>query len=165
MEQFKIISHRGNVEGIDLERENHLDAIIECIEKYKFDVEIDVHVNNGIIEIGHDLPCIFDLTESEFEKTFTKHSDSLWIHCKNIESISFFAKYKNKYNYFGHSNDDFVLTSRGDIFTKPGVVHDSAIVVMPELISENIDSKYFFSRGILTDYPISYEAYYNTLRA
>ena len=46
---MKIISHRGNLTGPDKKRENNIDCIIECIEKFSIDVEIDLHVKKNKI--------------------------------------------------------------------------------------------------------------------
>ena len=52
---MKIISHRGNIFGADLNRENKKWAINECL-LLDFDVEIDVHYEKNEIFLGHDLP-------------------------------------------------------------------------------------------------------------
>lgn len=162
---IKLISHRANLDG-PCKEENELSSIMNCLLNYNYDVEIDVHFIDGLLHIGHDLPSKFTLSVVNFIHKFADHKDRLWIHCKNIEALSIFSKIDDIFNYFGHSNDEFVLTSRGYIFTRPNVVHEDAILVMPELTSNgNVSNKHFKSKGILTDYPIKYETYYNTIRS
>ena len=48
-----IISHRGNLNGIDLERENNPYFIDDCISK-GFDVEIDLRIKENKLFLGHD---------------------------------------------------------------------------------------------------------------
>lgn len=159
MEHIKIISHRGNVFGPDLSRENTVRSVIECIDKYNLDVEIDVRVddNNNII-LGHDEPGTSRHTLTEFNEMFLKYESRLWVHCKNIQSLIFFVK-QTKYNSFGHDNDEFVLTSKGYIFTRPGILNTDTITVMPELVFKEIPNN-LTSQGILTDYPLDYRCIY-----
>ena len=161
---IRIISHRANLKGPS-NAENTLGSILECLQKYTFDVEIDVRYIDSKIHIGHDLPSKFTMDIQSFVDKFKTYIDRIWIHCKDIESIVLFSSLDIKFNFFGHSNDEFVLTSHGFIFTKPNVINKNAIIVMPELISDTIETIYFNSKGILTDYPIKYEAYYNTIRS
>ena len=162
---IKLISHRANLNG-PCKEENELSSIMNCLVNYNYDAEIDVHFIDGLLHIGHDLPSKFTLSVISFVNTFTSYKDRLWIHCKNIEALSIFSKIDDNFNYFGHSDDEFVLTSRGYIFTRPNVIFEDAIVVMPELISNGtILNNHFKCKGILTDYPIKYETYYNTIRS
>jgi hypothetical protein len=164
----KLIAHRANLEGPS-EKENELNSIMNCLLNYNYDIEIDVYFIEGLLHIGHDLPAKFLINTGEFISKFYSYKDRLWIHCKNIEAMSLFSKWDThldvKFNFFGHSNDEFVLTSFGYIFTRPDVLHKNAIVVMPELISDTINVDYFKTQGILTDYPVKYETYYNTIRS
>ncbi len=160
----KIISHRANLNG-PASDENTLGSILRCLQEYNFDVEIDVWVLDNLIHIGHDLPSKFILDIQSFLFKFIQYKDRIWLHCKNIEAAVLFSALDIGFNFFGHSSDEFVLTSKGFIFTKPDVVNKNAIVVMPELVSSKIEEAYFNTKGILTDYPIQYEAYYNTIRS
>ncbi len=161
---IKIISHRANLNGPS-DTENTLDSILKCLQSYDFDVEIDVWYIDNKIHVGHDLPSKFTMDIQTFIDKFILYKDRIWVHCKNIESLVLFSSLDNKFNFFGHSNDEFVLTSKGFIFTRPNIINRNAIVVMPELISNKIEDAYFNTKGILTDFPIKYEAYYNTIRS
>jgi hypothetical protein len=161
----KLISHRANLNGPNEIKENTLESILYCLEKTNYDVEIDIRYIENTIQIGHDLPSKEILTTFYFLNIFTKYKDRLWIHCKNIEAMIFFSEIKTKFNYFGHSNDEFVITSFGYIFTRPNIINKNAVVVMPEIICDNIIDSHFECIAILTDYPIKYETRYNSIRA
>ena len=129
-----IIAHRCNLEGKS-DNENTLSGIINCINQ-GFSVEIDVRYIDGKYYLGHDFP-------QEEISLFLMSSlcDRLFIHCKNIEALQQLRAYA-ELNIFGHSEDEFVITSRGDVFCSVGTVHDRTICVMPELSNKPILSKF-----------------------
>ena len=94
-----LISHRGNLNGVNLNLENnpkHIDDVI----KMGFDVEVDIRLNNGVIFLGHDY--------SKYEISLDwlkKRSDKLWVHCKNVDSIVYLDEFGGDINYFWHQND------------------------------------------------------------
>lgn len=161
----KIIAHRANLNGPS-PKENTLNSIFNCLHNYNYDVEIDLFLIEKHIHIGHDLPTQTILTTKEFLELFYTYRDRLWLHCKNIESLIFFLKIDEKFNFFGHNNDEFTLTSTGEIFARPGIMNKNITCVMPEIINANITTFDFNEcKNILTDYPIKYETHYNTIRA
>ena len=48
-----LISHRGNLNGIQKDKENEPEYIISAIDK-GFDVEVDVRFENNKFFLGHD---------------------------------------------------------------------------------------------------------------
>ena len=142
---MKVISHRGNLHGSIPERENTIEYILNALAF--FDVEIDVRIKSNELYLGHDEP------QQKLELDFLlAHKNQLWIHCKDIESLSFLTKFN--LNYFGHQNDEFVLTSKGFIFTSPNSKQShNSVTVMPEL-SDNKNNLSKFA--VLTDYPFKY---------
>jgi hypothetical protein len=119
---LKKISHRGNVFGKS-ELENEPSYILSALNQ-GFDVEIDVWMANDKLWLGHDYPtypCTLEFLND--------NQDRLWIHCKNIEALSFLLSYKDL-NIFWHQNDDHTLTSKGYIWTYPGkpITNNSVIV-------------------------------------
>jgi hypothetical protein len=128
---MKLISHRGNLEGPNPERENHPDYIFEAIEA-GYDVEIDVWFKDGKFYLGHDEPQYlfpYDLLNGYYNK--------LWIHCKDMDSLSNLNELDSngsKLNYFSHENDLGVLTSRGYIWSAN--VYKRGILVMPEVFNK-----------------------------
>jgi len=79
------ISHRGNLDGLNPERENTKGYVQEAIDK-GFQVEIDIRVEDGSLFLGHDSPdCEIDLN------WLCERSSSLWVHCKDFDSLSMLA--------------------------------------------------------------------------
>ena len=98
-----LISHRGNVDGVNLERENTQSYIQEAID-LGYDVEIDVRYINNKFWLGHDGPDY----EVEFDWLHDR-KDNLWIHCKNFESLSELVDTDLKVFY--HLQEDYTIIS------------------------------------------------------
>ena len=148
----KIISHRGNLNGPNGESENTFESILNAIN-LGFDVETDVWCERNVLYIGHD----YD-KKKFFKNTLDfllEHSDKLWVHCKNIESLIYLLEFK-ELNVFGHDNDSYVLTSKHNIFCKPGYypVNQNMVIVMPEMSPIYDLSDFNNCYGVCTDYPI-----------
>ena len=126
-----LISHRGNLRGKNTERENHPSYIDEAIQA-GYDVEIDIWYLEGRLFLGHDSPqYIVDIHWLE------NRSPSLWIHCKNMEALSYFNDYEwkksNQFNYFSHDVDMGVLTSHSYIWSTN--LYKGGILVLPEVFN------------------------------
>lgn len=145
---MKLIAHRGNLNGRNLQLENSPAYIMEAIWK-GYDVEIDVwHVKNEFY-LGHDGP-----EHKIWDHFFEDHASKLWIHCKDIKSLAI-LHCVDQLNVFFHDTDDAVLTSHGHIWTYPNKeLTPGSICVMPEL-GVNGDIKYCY--GICSDYPKLYK--------
>lgn len=128
------IAHRGNVHGPCPERENQVLYIIEAIEK-GFDVEIDLWRMNGLLYLGHDEP------QYMCDINFLLHySCYLWIHCKNLDALTYLLKNHPSLHVFSHDKDPVVLTSKGIPWVYPGALLDaSCICVMPERFGFNAE--------------------------
>ena len=132
------IAHRGNINGKNIERENHPDYINEAIS-LGYDVEVDARYIDGDWWLGHDEPQY----EIDF-KWIEDRDDRLWVHCKNIPSVEYFTENSFKcseINWFWHENDRMTLTSFGYVWVYPGrqpVLR--SIAVMPEREGEDISS-------------------------
>jgi hypothetical protein len=143
-----LISHRGNLNGPNPERENSPEYIDEAIEA-GYDVEIDIWLNDGILYLGHD--SIQYQTSHQWLKN---KKDKLWIHCKNIEAIETLNFFNHDYNYFWHQDDTLTLTSKNIIWAYPGKQPiQNSIAVMPEINNDNLDN----CIGICSDYIINYK--------
>ena len=152
---MKIIAHRANFDGPNIENENSIYSIKKCIE-LDYDIEIDVRFKKGELYLGHDEPK--QIIETKY---LLEIKDKTWIHCKNLEAISFFNKINEKFNYFWHENDSYTLTSEGYIWAYPGKkLSPGCICVMPENTAYknnfNLFKKIKIS-GICTDYPKIYQ--------
>jgi hypothetical protein len=168
-----IICHRGNINGPSV-NENSIDQINMAIE-LGFDVEIDVRIverderlrdeknsylnhNQYNLYLGHDKP------DYKVELDFIlQNSDRLWIHCKDYKSLEFFNTMGDtRLNYFYHTDEDYILTSKSYIWCFPGKeLLRNSICVMPELDKNNNGNVEINKniKGICTDYPFKYLMY------
>lgn len=113
---MKLISHRGNLLGPDKSLENTPEYIINAINM-GYDVEVDSWLDeNQNIYLGHDEPLY--LIKKDF---IINNISKLWIHCKNIEMLYMLCTKIPEANFFWHENDKFTLTSKGIIWTYPGM--------------------------------------------
>lgn len=151
---MKIISHRGNTLGKLPDLENNPHYIDKAIS-YGFDVEVDVWVVDDELSLGHDFP--------QFPVSITwlqERSEVLWIHCKNIEAVTYFSRHDaifsskgTTFNFFWHETDQVTLTSKGAIWAFPGNQPIScSIAVLPELNDDDLSQCF----GICSDFPMNY---------
>ena len=146
---MKLISHRGNLNGPNKERENHPDYIYEAIQA-GYDVEVDVWWVDGKFKLGHDEPQ-YDFPFDLFNNFYPK----LWIHCKNMDALSQLNELDSngsKLNYFSHEEDLGVLTSRGYIWSTN--LYKRGILVMPEIFNKEPNEDTF---GVCSDYITNYK--------
>ena len=123
----KLIAHRANTRGPNPSSENSI-RVIKLVVSDGYDAEIDVRLINNKLMLGHDEPTY------EVDLSFLSElSDSLWIHCKNYEALDYLLPLG--FNCFFHTDDEYVLTSKGHIFTRPGGrIGCNSVMVMPELV-------------------------------
>jgi hypothetical protein len=144
---MKYIAHRGLLKGPDKALENKPEQIIDCLLNKEYDCEIDVHFIKNEWWLGHDEP------QYKVEEDFLLQK-GLWIHCKNLEALERMQYLPKSCNYFWHQEDDFTLTSQGQIWTFPGnTLTESSVAVIPESSTRNWEyakeSKLF---GVCSDY-------------
>lgn len=144
---MNLIAHRGNINGPNPEKENHPDYINKAI-KSGYDAEIDVWLVNNKFFLGHDDPTY----EIKYHFLF---NSQFWLHAKNGEAFSELIKDKNyDFNLFWHTTEDWILTSKGYIWTYPNKkLYSKSICVLPEL-GYNGDLKECY--GICSDFVIKY---------
>ena len=144
--KFKVISHRGNIEGPDLENENKPKNILKVIKK-GFDVEVDVWFIKDRLYLGHDEP------QHEVNLKFLQNN-KLWCHAKNILALQYMLLHN--VHCFWHQTDDFTITSKGYLWTYPGKnLTNQSICVMPER-ADYSHSEILKCSGVCTDYPGRY---------
>lgn len=147
----KIISHRSNLTGPNKETENTFESILKSIN-LGFDVETDLWYEQNILYIGHD----YD-TKKFYKNTLDfllEYNNKLWVHCKNIEALIYLLEFK-ELNVFGHDNDNYVLTSKHNMFCKPGYPSNkNSVIVMPEMAPVYVPEDFNNCYGVCTDYPI-----------
>lgn len=142
---FKIISHRGCIYGPDVSIENLPSHIISIMEKYDWIfVEIDLWCIDEVLFLGHDEPKY--LIDSKF-----LISNRLYVHAKNEGALNYLNKNKIK-NFFFHNNDEFTITSGGEIWCNKFKWMEGSI-----LNQVNVDTISGFQKylGICTDYPLA----------
>jgi hypothetical protein len=141
-----VISHRGNTTGRDISFENKPEKILDVINE-KLQVEIDLRWYNNKFYLGHDEP------QYEIDVDFLiDNSLSLWVHCKERESLQEALKLKTVH-CFWHDTDDYALTNLSYVWAYPGKepVGTDCIAVMPERcwsIEETIQKGF---AGVCTD--------------
>jgi hypothetical protein len=141
-----LISHRGNIDGKIVERENHPDYIDKAIN-LGYDVEIDMWWIDGKTYLGHDVPQ-YEVDD----EWLTKRINKLWVHCKNIELLNWIRS--TTLHYFWHEEDTLTLTSKNQIWAYPGKQPIlGSIAVMPEINKDNIS----LCIGICSDYIKNYK--------
>lgn len=141
---MKIISHRGNINGSELNRENKPWAIDECLF-YGFDVEVDVWYIDNKFYLGHDIPQY--LINSSW---LIDNSKFLWCHAKNTEAL--FELFKLKVHCFWHETDKITITNQGIPWCYPNTFIENGITVC--LGVDKINTNIY---GICTDYPVEWK--------
>lgn len=121
------ISHRGNVNRCNPDKENHPDYVQRALDM-GFDVEVDLWFICGEWYLGHDDPkwCI--------DEKFLQEK-GLWLHCKNASTMSVLAsRPESGLKFFWHQEDDIALTSNRLLWTHPkfDVLFTNSVAVMPE---------------------------------
>jgi hypothetical protein len=139
------ISHRGNVAGRVVNRENRLEYL-ESARAAGFQVEVDVWWHEGELWLGHDGP-------SEPIELFWLAQPDIWVHAKNVEAL---CRLLNYAHVFFHDQDAVALTSCGLVWTRTGAqLTQRSIAVLPEQANYTPDEL----RGcyaICSDYPARY---------
>lgn len=140
------ISHRGNINGPNKDSENNPKYINFALSK-GYDVEIDVWKKNDKWFLGHDNP------QHQIKYDYLINN-KFWIHAKNGDA--FYEILQNKaINVFWHTTEDWILTSKGYIWTYPNKkLYPKSICVLPEL-GYNGDIKKCY--GICSDFIIKYQ--------
>ena len=151
------IAHRGNTDGPKPELENSPEYIDKALSE-GFYAEIDVRKGNMIGEfiMGHDygehrLPI----------EWFEERKGLLFIHAKDLATYTYFVGQKD-FNVFWHQEDDYTLTSAGQIWAYPGsTLNEKTICVMPEnVLYSRVDLSRCF--GICSDFVLNYRYEFGT---
>ena len=139
-----LISHRGNINGKNIERENSPLYIIEAIEQ-GFEVEVDVWFKDQKFWLGHDYP------QYEVSYKFLLN-EKLWCHAKNV--LALLEMKKHKIHFFWHQNDEFTLTSKNYIWAFPTKENKpGTISVLPEINNQSTEG----CEGICSDFISNYK--------
>ncbi len=154
---MKIISHRGNINGPQPERENQPSYIDEAIA-LGFDVEIDVrHIGplpgalpgiGGAFYLGHDTP---DPPVSL--NWLLERRRNLWVHCKNLEAAYWLGD--TDLRCFCSISDPFCFITQGYLWANDLThLRDNCIIPLLTLHKLNNFGDYDKVFGVCTDYPM-----------
>lgn len=139
---MKIISHRGNLAGRQIDRENSPSYIEEAVSA-GFDVEVDIWRVDGNLFLGHDLP------QYKTDVSFLR-KNPLWCHAKNIEALKELLNLG--LHCFWHDVDVYTLTSKNEIWCYSNVQYSDGIMVCLGKPSESPIP----GRGVCTDHPVEW---------
>jgi hypothetical protein len=143
---MKLISHRGNINGPNTDKENH-PSYINLALKDGYHVEIDVWYIEKDWYLGHDKP------QYQVKYDFLI-SDKFWLHAKNGDAFYHLLQ-DRECNVFWHTDEDWVLTSKKYIWTQPNkLLYKNSICVMPEL---GYDGDISVCGGICSDFIQNYK--------
>lgn len=144
-----LISHRGNLNGKNVQRENTEQYINLALDQ-GFDVEIDVWFLENKWFLGHDNP------ESETSWDFLNNA-KFWIHAKNGDALNMLTHLgllNKELKFFWHQNDEYTLTSNNILWTFPNKkLFSNSVCVLPEL---GINGEINNIKGICSDYISEY---------
>jgi glycerophosphoryl diester phosphodiesterase len=131
-----LISHRGNINGCNSQKENTQEYIQKAIDA-GYHVEIDVWLKNNQLFLGHDQP-----ETPIYLNWLIERKDKLWIHCKNFESLS--ALLKMDLNVFYHENEDYTIISNGMIWAHNlKEVNEDCIIPLLDSSSAVLNKRYY----------------------
>jgi hypothetical protein len=104
-----LISHRGNINGPDVEKENHPDYIQKALH-LGYNVEVDVwgYRYSGMLALGHDQP------QYDIDYEFLRQ-DGIWCHAKDIKT--FYKLIEIGAHCFSHDQDEVALTTKGYLWS------------------------------------------------
>lgn len=117
-----LISHRGNLSGVDEKLENHPSHILDVLKMGLY-VEVDIWCCENIFYLGHDEP------QYKINESFFMNEKIIW-HCKNRESLQ--KMYNSNLHYFWHHGDEYTITSKGYIWC-----HANSIAVAGSIVVLN----------------------------
>ena len=143
---MQVIAHRANLSGPRGSKENHPDAIGECLAQ-GFGVELDLWTLNGEHWLGHDSPT-YRIDLSALDRV------AVYFHLKtpHIPPLA-------NADVFAIDRDPYAITIRGRIWTNYGQPASSVgIMCAPELVGADEPLEQFMNRitgafGICTDFP------------
>lgn len=148
---MKIISHRGNLEGLTPSRENSPSFIDEAI-KHGYDAEVDLRIKDGLLFFGHDEPQ-YEVSEVWLHQ----RRKSLWIHAKDYEAFFWLHSKGDTYQYFWHSKDEYTIISNGLIWCHDIKNHNEKCII-PLLSDKQIkEHERIEAYGVCTDYVFNLE--------
>jgi hypothetical protein len=128
---IKLISHRGNINGVNTERENEQTYLQEAIEA-GYDVELDIRRLNHTLWFGHDGP-----THMASMAWLLNYKNNLWIHTKNFDAMDFLIEHN--FRVFYHQIEDHVVIGNTRIIWSRAISEASTRSMIPLLSMDDIN--------------------------
>ena len=141
------ISHRGNLDGVNPDRENHPDYIDECLA-LGYDCEIDLRFGEGSPHLGHDTP-----DHKVSLEWLAAREDRLWIHVKEYEALGWLMENLPNARYFCHESDRYTLVNGGFVWCHDTQNSMNRRCIIPLLSKQSVadyDKRGF--GGVCSDY-------------
>lgn len=153
---MRYIAHRGNVDGVDLERENQ-PGYIDTAISLGYDVEIDLRTKGNTLYLGHDDPQYPISLDWLLDRR-----NNLWIHAKDYESLKTLSR--TNLQYFYHTSESYTLTSNGYIWSHDFTNKMNNMCIVPLLSKEEVekyDQVEFFA--VCSDFILDCEKKFGTV--
>lgn len=142
-----IIAHRGLINGPDPLLENRPEQIDLAISVCGY-AEVDLRCEEDRIWLGHDKAQY----EIDIDWLYARRH-SLWIHCKDMDSVIGMYSNGETFHWFWHQEDTITLTNQGFIWAYPGKQPLwNSIAVMPEIHNDDTSR----CIGVCTDWVMNY---------
>lgn len=142
---LKLVSHRGNTSGQDVEFENTPEYLLRALE-LGYDIELDVWMRGDHIYLGHDQPERVSHTHALWRAP----KDRMWVHAKDLASLETFRVWR--YNVFWNDKDAYALTSYGNVWANYDQAGDENTVHM----LRKGEATPIGCLGVCTDWPEDY---------
>jgi len=141
---MKLISHRGNINGVNPLYENTPKYIDKAIS-LGYDVEIDIWENSGKFYLGHDEPV-----HPIKLKWLIKRINNLWIHCKDFNSLN--ELLETNLRIFYHQKEEYTIISNNYIWAH-NIKESNEKCIIP-LLSKNEIKNWTPTKvyGVCSDY-------------
>jgi len=136
-----LIAHRGNYKGKNPDKENQEKYVLEAIKK-GYNAEVDVWWHEDSFWLGHDRP------QYKTSKNFLG-DPNIWCHAKNLEVTNKLSALTT-IHWFWHETDKITMTSKGYIWTFPGILLENSVINQPRNIVELLKTNSKFA-GICAD--------------
>ena len=148
---MKLISHRGNVNGVLSNSENTFKYIEDAITM-NYDVEIDVWYCNDLLFLGHDNPEL----EVGLDWLLKLHKN-LFVHTKNIDAFNLLRQKSDKIKIFFHESERHVPIINSDLIWTHDLTDVRINSIIPLLSQKDlymnlIDNMKVIPNGVCSDF-------------
>lgn len=145
---MKLISHRGNINGLYPELENsHL--YIQTAINSGYDVEIDVRLIDGKLFLGHDAPN-YEISLN----WLLERKDYLWVHTKNFGALQYLID--QNLRIFYHQKENHTIINNCNLIWSHELSESNERSIIPLLSQEDVTAYYKYNgrevAGVCSDF-------------